>query len=249
MQYDEIVFLRSILANPADATLKLVYADWLQERDDPRAEYVRESVEGRKPSQGEFDPAWVAFMTTLAQPFEPISLRRDGRPRAFTQKIGRRGRVVTFESQFRDAGAWSEGLLADLVFLVGMDWGHRAADPPGYAVLSFLCDLPADIPQTATAVRAALLVADPPDLSIAHPAEVSISPPTGPFDFARNGANIAPWERRLRQHVVDGRRYEVSCPLRDRPTGAEDRPHVVGITAGVSQHGNRFVGALWRKWR
>jgi uncharacterized protein (TIGR02996 family) len=46
MQYDDdIAFQRAILANPADATLKLVYADWLQERDDPRAEFVRLQVE------------------------------------------------------------------------------------------------------------------------------------------------------------------------------------------------------------
>ena len=46
MHYDDdIAFQRAILANPADTTLKLVYADWLQERDDPRAEFVRLQVE------------------------------------------------------------------------------------------------------------------------------------------------------------------------------------------------------------
>jgi uncharacterized protein (TIGR02996 family) len=42
---DDIAFQRAILANPADTTLKLVYADWLQERADPRAEYLRLQVE------------------------------------------------------------------------------------------------------------------------------------------------------------------------------------------------------------
>lgn len=46
MQYDDdIAFQRAILANPADITLKLVYADWLQERDDLRADFVRIQVE------------------------------------------------------------------------------------------------------------------------------------------------------------------------------------------------------------
>lgn len=46
MQYeDDIAFQRAILANPSDTTLKLVYADWLQERDDPRAEFVRLQVQ------------------------------------------------------------------------------------------------------------------------------------------------------------------------------------------------------------
>jgi uncharacterized protein (TIGR02996 family) len=42
---DDTAFQRAILANPADTTLKLVYADWLQEHDDPRAEFVRLQVE------------------------------------------------------------------------------------------------------------------------------------------------------------------------------------------------------------
>jgi uncharacterized protein (TIGR02996 family) len=41
---DEQAFLSAIMANPDDQTAKLVYADWLQERDDPRAEIVRLKV-------------------------------------------------------------------------------------------------------------------------------------------------------------------------------------------------------------
>jgi uncharacterized protein (TIGR02996 family) len=45
---DDAAFQRAILANPADTTLKFVYADWRQERDDLRAEFVRLQV--RAPS-------------------------------------------------------------------------------------------------------------------------------------------------------------------------------------------------------
>ena len=38
---EEAGFIAALLANPDDRTALLVYADWLQERDDPRAEYVR----------------------------------------------------------------------------------------------------------------------------------------------------------------------------------------------------------------
>ena len=41
---DESAFLAAVSANPDDDTARLVYADWLQERDDPRAEYVRLEV-------------------------------------------------------------------------------------------------------------------------------------------------------------------------------------------------------------
>jgi uncharacterized protein (TIGR02996 family) len=38
---DEQAFLAAIAAAPEDATARLVYADWLEERDDPRAAYLR----------------------------------------------------------------------------------------------------------------------------------------------------------------------------------------------------------------
>ena len=37
-------FLRALLANPDDRTTRLVYADWLDDRADPRAEYLRLSA-------------------------------------------------------------------------------------------------------------------------------------------------------------------------------------------------------------
>jgi uncharacterized protein (TIGR02996 family) len=37
----EEAFLEAIRANPRDKTARLVYADWLEERGDPRAEYLR----------------------------------------------------------------------------------------------------------------------------------------------------------------------------------------------------------------
>src|ERR1700731_4683476 len=34
-------FIRAIIANPTDDALRLVFADWLEERGDPRGEYLR----------------------------------------------------------------------------------------------------------------------------------------------------------------------------------------------------------------
>lgn len=43
---DEAAFLAAILAEPADDTVRLVYADWLQENGQPeRAEFIRVQVE------------------------------------------------------------------------------------------------------------------------------------------------------------------------------------------------------------
>jgi uncharacterized protein (TIGR02996 family) len=38
---EEDGFLRAILASPEDTFVRLVYADWLEDRDDPRGEYLR----------------------------------------------------------------------------------------------------------------------------------------------------------------------------------------------------------------
>lgn len=45
---DERGFLAAILEQPDDDTTKLIYADWLEEQDDPRAEYLRLMVQVRQ---------------------------------------------------------------------------------------------------------------------------------------------------------------------------------------------------------
>jgi uncharacterized protein (TIGR02996 family) len=45
MSPDEAAFLKAITDSPADETARLVYADWLAERDDPRAAFARLSGE------------------------------------------------------------------------------------------------------------------------------------------------------------------------------------------------------------
>lgn len=38
---EEQAFLSAIIENPWDDSLRLIYADWLEERDDPRGEFIR----------------------------------------------------------------------------------------------------------------------------------------------------------------------------------------------------------------
>lgn len=37
-------FLRAIIASPSDEALRLVYADWLDEQNDPRGRYLRTEI-------------------------------------------------------------------------------------------------------------------------------------------------------------------------------------------------------------
>src|SRR5262245_10793012 len=46
---DEDAFLSAIEADPSDDTNRLVYADWLEERGDPRGEYIRLRLKVREP--------------------------------------------------------------------------------------------------------------------------------------------------------------------------------------------------------
>ncbi len=41
---EEAAFLKAIAKNPKDETARLVFADWLQDRDDPRAPWVRDAI-------------------------------------------------------------------------------------------------------------------------------------------------------------------------------------------------------------
>jgi uncharacterized protein (TIGR02996 family) len=75
---DDAAFLRAITAAPDDAAPRLVYADWLDERGDPRGEFIRlqtamdalpvsgEAYAARRPRRealrAEIDPAWLAAM-------------------------------------------------------------------------------------------------------------------------------------------------------------------------------------------
>jgi len=45
---DHDAFVAAIVNAPDDATARLVYADWLEERGDPRAEFLRLAVDLRR---------------------------------------------------------------------------------------------------------------------------------------------------------------------------------------------------------
>ena len=64
---EEAGFIAALLAAPDDRTTVLVYADWLDERADPRAAYLRQLADGiARPHRGanvDFD--WVMLLKSL----------------------------------------------------------------------------------------------------------------------------------------------------------------------------------------
>src|SRR5690349_11303648 len=63
---DEAAFLKALRDNPADDTARLVYANWLDERNDPRAEFIRLRQQHAQLTArinelaAQCDPAWLA---------------------------------------------------------------------------------------------------------------------------------------------------------------------------------------------
>src|SRR5262245_3418564 len=81
MHADEAGFLQKVLENPEDDTNRLVYADWLDERDDheskPKAQFLRltaRMLDSNRPKgddkqlqklAAELDPGWLAVVSRL----------------------------------------------------------------------------------------------------------------------------------------------------------------------------------------
>lgn len=116
----EKVFLDSISMNPQDNDLRLVYADWLEERNDPRAELVRcevamhqqksslpidqELIDIRRSLVRQFEVGWLIVMDRFVTYFMEIQ---------DCFRIKGRGTVVDGFSES------SNYFVGDLLFIVG----------------------------------------------------------------------------------------------------------------------------------
>jgi uncharacterized protein (TIGR02996 family) len=73
---EEDRFLRAIPDSSGDPALRLVYADWLDDRGDPRAGYLRAELAWAN----EKDPAAEAALRQLARGLDPVWVARVSRP-------------------------------------------------------------------------------------------------------------------------------------------------------------------------
>lgn len=151
-------FLRAILAAPGDESVRLVYADWL----DDHGEHSRAAVlRGGKLEFGA-DPGWLRLMETFGRPFEPDPIWQDEAidppDRLFREAFGKRGGVYTFESAFRGETTDLAGLASDLAFITSLELGNCFSGASSNAMLPFLAELLDDRPLTGSAVLAGLKV-------------------------------------------------------------------------------------------
>jgi len=92
---DHDSFLQAILAHPDDDHLRLVYADWLEERADPRGEFIRVQMELAQPGldrarrvelQKREHALWVEHHKLWLGPLTPLVLRARFR-RGFVDRV------------------------------------------------------------------------------------------------------------------------------------------------------------------
>jgi uncharacterized protein (TIGR02996 family) len=77
---EEDAFIREIFDNPGDDTHRLVYADWLDERDDPRGPYLRAEAEWAKAWWSGEVPGADPKLQALGAKFDPVWTLRLTRP-------------------------------------------------------------------------------------------------------------------------------------------------------------------------
>jgi uncharacterized protein (TIGR02996 family) len=81
---DDEAFIRAIVDRPGDDLPRLVYADWLDERGDPRGEYLRAEMENvrrfQESSNAQHLMMWLATAGRLAEPLDPVWVARVSRP-------------------------------------------------------------------------------------------------------------------------------------------------------------------------
>jgi uncharacterized protein (TIGR02996 family) len=72
--HEDFPFLSALFSRPDDDGLRLVYADWLEERGDPRAEFLRLDVEQHRPANADKDR-----QAALAKQMRDLMPRLDAR--------------------------------------------------------------------------------------------------------------------------------------------------------------------------
>ncbi len=101
----EQAFLREIAANPRDNTARLVYADWLDEKGDPRGEYLRVHCElSTLPPSDERYQSLLEREHELQAECEPDWLRQVGQPRIENCDVSHSGLQFAYECPM----AWNE---------------------------------------------------------------------------------------------------------------------------------------------
>ncbi len=76
---DDQKFIDAILYEPENVSLRSVYADWLEERGDPRADFLRLHLDNPKSPKlrtlaKRIDPIWLGLMNACLRPGAVVAI-------------------------------------------------------------------------------------------------------------------------------------------------------------------------------
>src|SRR5439155_11828794 len=77
---EDEAFIRAVVDSPGDDLPRLVYADWLDDRSDPRGPYLRAELEWAKPWRSGERPTDSPELREMAAEFDPVWVARVSRP-------------------------------------------------------------------------------------------------------------------------------------------------------------------------
>jgi uncharacterized protein (TIGR02996 family) len=140
---EDEAFIRAIVDSPGDDLLRLVYADWLDDHEDPRGPYLRAELEwAKKPAQ-----AAMKKVQRLAKALDTVWVARVSRPpvgiclhSASVFEKGTRGPQLSL-SDIENWGSQFGGLPADYTaFLLNYNGGDltESVDVGGYEISGFV---------------------------------------------------------------------------------------------------------------
>ena len=274
---------------------RISYVAWLE--GDGHLDYylenfpeVKREAEERRTSQSireqrrelgrSLEPEWVAFMNTLGCPFYPFNFfNNHGSPREiapddlpFKERIGTRGPLVVFESDFRNESSFDRGLMCDVDFLSQLKLTECAYGAATCPVHPFLCELKSNRrPLTGGDVLAALR---PSKFSSRHVRNLDATSIPYPGYHPGNGTGLsndeihndfsgqyvfintneetqepldelADTHGAMKRYVVGGQLWYVLLHTRPRPVEEyQFSDYVVLFAVGLSPHGNRLVGIV-----
>jgi uncharacterized protein (TIGR02996 family) len=132
-------FLEAIRANPRDEALRLVYADWLEDRGDPRAEYLRLCDQLRRVQvrlailSQQFDPAWLtvvggcdeAAFHELRGILEAFNWIHSGFDRQYNRDLEVLPKPGTAQEAIQQ---WAEGWTSQVAISPLPEWEQRLPD-------------------------------------------------------------------------------------------------------------------------
>ncbi len=197
---DEYGLVAAVLAAPLDDLPKLVYADWLEERNDPRGDFLRAWLTARKagkklpPPYKGLSKCWMsvvgytldAWLTKLGNPAWGLAVKETAEPCVVVRTIPLKEDGETVDTGKSKMGGlpdlhpdeeWPVGEEGEFAFLAQWNLAELAVSPcvarlPKQGLLSFFIDLTPFVEDTSDGESSVIYTRDDAALDEREPEEI-----------------------------------------------------------------------------